>query len=827
MPNRYFLFLGLLIACVTQFRATAQSLDPTFTASKIYTPGTIYSALEQPDGKLVVAGGFIRVNGADAYTLARFTPTGALDASFQLNAGVARDAYRPRLMANGQLLVISINTSVTAGGLTRQSVLRLNADGTADASLDAGTGATRAGSPVFVDDLLPLSNGNMVLVGPFDHFNGAVASRIVRLTATGDVDPTFRSGTGADKEIKTIVGLPDGKLLVGGMFSSYDGHAANGLARLNVDGSFDTTFSTAFGLYSDIFNIVVQPDGRILVAGAIDPQSDFGSKGLVRLLPSGAPDASFLPYPGQYSVYSYYGDAVQVQPDGRILIAPADGKASVVRLMPNGGTDASFQANTSSNEHLGTLTSLTLLSSGQVLVGGPFRFYSGIADRPLLQLTSTGIVDAAFQPVIQTTGSVSHLVRQADNKLVAAGDFTEVDGQVVKNLVRFNAQGGLDATFTSTTEAASGVNDLAIQPDGRLLLLTPYSLKRFLSSGAPDNSFNAVLNTRYQRLLLQPDGRILLATSLQARAASIMRLNADGSDDASFDFTTFGPAGSSSWVQALAVQGDGKIVVTGGYFPRDGTGAVYSVFRLESTGAVDASFVGSPFKGSDLPITLYSLAVQPDGRILVGGRFSAYGTTSRTNVARLNTDGTLDAGFVPPVLSGVVSKLLLQSNDRILIGGSFSSAGVPANLARLLTTGELDPTFTGTAAPNSTVYDLLAQSNGTLTVAGTFFTIGGQPAMALARILAPNVLHVAAPRAVAERTAAWPVPAHSVLHIVPDASARPLDLDLLDALGRTLHHQKLSSGAATTVSVVALPAGTYLLRVTYAEGLVMRRIQVH
>ena len=110
---------------------------------------------------------------------------------------------------------------------------------------------------------------------------------------------------------------------------------------------------------------------------------------------------------------------------------------------------------------------------------------------------------------------------------------------------------------------------------------------------------------------------------------------------------------------------------------------------------------------------------------------------------------------------------------------------------------------------------------------GGFFTaVGNQPAMGLARITAPNVLAVQAPRAVAERTEAWPVPAHTSLTVAPDASAHPQALDLLDLLGRPVHHQLLSGAAPVSLPVANLPAGIYLLRVSYAEGMVTRRIQV-
>ena len=96
----------------------------------------------------------------------------------------------------------------------------------------------------------------------------------------------------------------------------------------------------------------------------------------------------------------------------------------------------------------------------------------------------------------------------------------------------------------------------------------------------------------------------------------------------------------------------------------------------------------------------------------------------------------------------------------------------------------------------------------------------------MARITASNVLSVKAPQAVADRTLVWPVPAYTSLHVAPDASAMPQALDLFDAAGRAVRHLALTGAAPVTLPVETLPAGIYMLRVTYAEGTVLRRIQL-
>lgn len=828
--KRIQLLLTMLTLAPAGWRAaTAQTLDPSFSPSSVFAPGLVYSVVEQPDGKRVAAGAFTRVNGTTAINLSRFEANGALDAAFQQNVGAGGNSYRPRLLPNGQIMLISLGGPITAGGLTRQSVSRLNANGTGDASFNDGTGATINGSTIFVDDELPLANGQTVVVGPFTEFNGVATRSIVRLTATGAVDPTFSPGQSTNREIEVIVGLPNGQMLIGGYFRSYNGNPCNGLARLNANGSFDASFAPALGTDSEVLNIVVQPDGKILLAGGLY-NVNGADQSVVRLLPNGANDSSFAPPASltPYSVYSYFGDALQLQPDGKILFISSAGGAPAGfsrpgRLNPNGTLDTSYQAGTGPN---GLPFSITLLASGQALLAGSFTNFNGTLDRPLVQLSSTGALDASFQPLIQTTGTVTAVVRQADGKLVAGGNFSEINGQVVRRLARFTATGGLDATFTNPSTLDFSVSDLALQPDGRLLLATAGPLRRLLSTGLPDNTFNvAATSPSASRVLLQPDGRILVGTMGTFSTPGLARLLADGSTDNTFVVPGTG-SGQLSYFQAFALQPNGKLVVAGTYTPTGGT-AIRTLTRLEATGAMDATFTGSTFGNTTTFGSLNSLVVQPDGKILVGGRFSDYGGTPRPDLARLNTDGSLDAGFVPPAITvGVVNKLLLQPNDRILVGGNFSGTGLPNNLARLLSTGQADVSYAATAVPNSTVNALLVQPDGAVVAGGSFTAISGQPSMALTRITATNVLHVAAPQAVADRTEAWPVPAHTTLTVAPDASAHPQSVELVDLLGRPVLRQALTGATPAVLPLETLRAGAYLLRVTYAEGLVVRRVQV-
>lgn len=838
MTNFLLLATGLLLALAPITRVGAQTLDASFATATFYAPGTVFSALEQPDGKRVVVGTFSRANGAASAQLVRFNPNGSIDAAFQQNVGQVGATYRVALQPNGQLLLTSFTgTSLTAGGLSRTALLRLNADGSADATFDAGAGPTTAqpGSLGSVDFTLPLPNGQVLVTGLFDRFGGMPANGVARLSATGAVDATFNAGgSGPNDYVVGAVYLPSGKLLVNGYFSSFNGTARHGLARLNANGTLDPTFdpSLALGNGSSIDNIAVQPDGRILVAGHVLAAGSTVQRALARLLPDGGADNSFNAPTGfgLGTIYSFYGDAMAVQADGKILLANHSAAyGPVVRLNADGSLDATYQASTGPGFNI---FSLTLLSSGSLLQAGNYSVLGPNSRNALVQTDAAGALDPTFQPTFQVPGAVNCLALQADGKLLAGGNFSDVNGLASGALARFNPNGSLDATYTGGAALSAPALDLALQPDGRLLVLTASAVQRLLASGSADNTFSApptlATDLIAARLLLQPDGRVLVGGEIRnSSTRAIVRLLADGSRDASF--APLGGPGTSRFVQvqALALQPDGRILVGGVFTPAGATTSGRTVQRLESTGVFDQSFVGDNFTHTTNTPTIGSLAVQADGKVLVGGGFSAYAGTARANVARLAPDGTLDASFVPPSASGSVQQVLVQPNGRVLLAGSFTASTLPANLARLLTTGAPDATFAATAVPNGPVRALLLlQSDGKLVLGGSFASIGGQPSMGMGRVVASNVLTVAAPQAVADRTAAWPVPARNSLTVQFDASAHPLAVELLDLLGRPVLHQPLAGPAPAVLPLDALPVGIYLLRVSYAEGLVTRRVQV-
>jgi uncharacterized delta-60 repeat protein len=194
-------------------------------------------------------------------------------------------------------------------------------------------------------------------------------------------------------------------------------------------------------------------------------------------------------------------------------------------------------------------------------------------------------------------------------------------------------------------------------------------------------------------------------------------------------------------VYSLAVQADGKILV-GGEFTTLGGQPRHHLARLNADGTLDPTF--NPGAGNPQTVDrVYSLAVQADGKILVGGRFRTLGGQSRLNLGRLNADGTLDPTFNPGA-SWTVYSLAVQADGKILVGGNFTRLGGQprACLGRLNADGTLDPTFNPRAeGGNSPFVDsLVVQADGKILVGGRFRTLGGQPRDSLGRLNADGTL---------------------------------------------------------------------------------------
>ncbi|HSC76399.1 MAG TPA: thrombospondin type 3 repeat-containing protein, partial [Pseudomonadales bacterium] len=351
-----------------------------------------------------------------------------------------------------------------------------------------------------------------------------------------------------------------------------------------------------------------------------------------------------------------------------------------------------------------------------------------------------GKLDVAFNPGTGASDTVTNIVIQADGKALISGTFTSYNGTLRSYFVRLNSDGSLDTSFSAGVN--NYVKSLVVQIDGKVLIggyFTTYKgttinrIARLNSDGSLDTSFNpgTGANDTVSAIALQPDGKVLIGGSFTtyngATANRIARLNSDGSRDTSFNPGTGVDVGA-----VTAIHVDDKIIIGGTFTSYNGT-AINRIARLNSDGALDTSF--NP--GTGVNNTVYSIALQSDGNVLIGGSFTTYNGATANRIARLNSYGSLDTSFSPGAgVNGTVFVIALQADGKVLVGGSFTTHnGTAANrITRLNSDGSLDAGFyPGTAADNY-IYAMAQQTDGKVLVGGMFTTYNGTAVNRIARI---------------------------------------------------------------------------------------------
>lgn len=318
----------------------------------------------------------------------------------------------------------------------------------------------------------------------------------------------------------------------------------------------------------------------------------------------------------------------------------------------------------------------------------------------------------------------------------------------------------VDATFIAGqdtlypgTDPSYGTWDriraMALQPDGRIVVGGSFTyigmielpgLARLAPDGAIDTGFTPP-PVRAETIAVLPDGKILIAGRFASAGGAprpgIARLNANGTLDPAFAPGDWSNGGTTPSVSAFAVQPDGRIVVAGNAYDAASLSAI-TVFRLNADGTNDATFARPAIE------TYYggvsALALDADGKVLIGGRFTAINGQARDNLARLDADGTLDAVFNPGT-DGDVMALVPLPDGRIVATGHYTTiAGSEhGSVARLTADGALDPTFDA-GVFDAGVTTVAPAVDGSLVVGGTFTLAGGEPRNYVARLAADGAL---------------------------------------------------------------------------------------
>jgi uncharacterized delta-60 repeat protein len=364
--------------------------------------------------------------------------------------------------------------------------------GSIDPSFNPGAGFGVGALQERVECLEQQPDGKLLIGGWFTDYNGTPANCIVRINLDGSIDNSFNTGTGCEgvfPYVNAIAVQGNGRIIVGGNFNDFDGVSKNRLVRLNANGSIDESFDVLTGFNSDVNDLAIQTDGKIIATG-IFSQYDWLSgsaiprSGIIRLNADGSNDDTFNPGAGFASTSGQMRvNCVAIQPDGKILTAgqftafDGEPRVLVARLNSDGSLDSSFDA-----------------GDGFAL---NFGFY----------------------------GEVSAMELLPDGKIMLAGNFMH-NGANGSGLIRLNSDGSIDNTFTATDYGTA----MTVQTDGKVIIsaLGPYFIRRYNSDGSLDTSFEVTeLNDWAQDILVQFDGNILLGGWFDYNPNAIMRVIGD------------------------------------------------------------------------------------------------------------------------------------------------------------------------------------------------------------------------------------------------------------------------------------------------------------
>ncbi len=826
----------LVVAGCWPIVGQAQDLDPSFAHTQLGLPAMTSNAVQQADGRLVfciIPSAYY--NGNQVPGFIRVNTNGSLDQTFGTTwleaGGVARTM---RVLPSGDILLVGGSCSILEYDLYRQTgVVVLHPDGSLNRQFNATTYST-AGVGTEAGEVQP--DGKILIGGSFSTVNNVAMSRLARLLPNGQLDPGFVLAPGGfNGNVTSIRVQPDGKIMVGGDFTTYGGVAQSHLARLLPTGSLDISFQAAIAPTSFFLSFALQADGKVVVALS-------NGVGLHRLLADGSRDNSFAASTYNFLALNPQSDRqLVVQASGTILLGgsfvQANGQpsAGLVRVLPTGALDPATPFGPDAS---GYPLALCPLADGSTVVCGGFSTFNH-QTTGTFKVLPTGQADFSFTLPVQSRGTIAAVQPLANGRLLVGGNFTSINGVAAQHLAFLQADGTVDLAATQALPSlVSPVQALAPGPQGTLYVggyfyeaATPSKryLLRLTSGGSQDLTFIAPnLNVGVMSLGAYPDGRVMLGGAFTSPKANLLRLTAQGTIDNTFTagFGTYVP-----WVNNLVVQRDERLAAL----------TMNSSWQLAPQGVVTG-------QSTTVPRYLHALAVQPDGRILVAGEFSDFAGTVHNSVVRLLATGAVDASFdAGTVLMqnniASIKALAIQDDGRILCAGYFTSIQGQSHrgIARLLPSGQVDATFADQVLLHPEATCMVIQPGGRLFVgtsalspqASSYLQAGTPLTQGLTCLLVPGLVGVApagqplastSPGTAAE-LGMFPVPAHDEFMVQASPATTQLTVTVFDAVGRVVR-QASASAATLRVVVADLPTASYVVRISTDQETVHRPLIV-
>ncbi len=496
------------------------------------------------------------------------------------------------------------------------------------------------------------------------------------------------------------------------LFLSADTFICAGATPGAVDPTFDAGRGAEYVTPSSGNSVLVQPDGKILVAGQFNGLNLDFAPVVLRLNPDGTLDGSFhvslLPA-AEFAGYEYAPKLLALQPNGQVLVggtfANSDGSPRyLTRLNSDGSLDTTFSPRIEGGG-AATVLQAKVLAGGRILIGGQFNSINGVVRYGLARFNADGSLDTTFNAAVI---SKSFVVQSTGKPIVATGGNYTNGGD---RLVRLNTDGSLDGTFATVIPPAGYIaGGLLAEADDKLIWTAistgfydwpPTIISRVTADGVNDPDYHPYSSYGGGPLFLQQDGRIIISSVY----AGANRLNTDGTPDSSFHPIALG---------YFAQQPDGKLFVTSGTIYTQ----PYGIRRLFLDGSSDASFAPGMGLIYIRKVSIDHARLLPNGKIAIAGNFNYVDRIPRTSIAILYANGSVDPGFDAGTLIGAPGgsstfhTMEVQGDGKILVSFEYS-------LKRLGPDGGVDPTFQYNPGSYTSVYSLGIQPGGKILLSNT------------------------------------------------------------------------------------------------------------
>ncbi|MDI5897922.1 T9SS sorting signal type C domain-containing protein [Flavobacterium yafengii] len=702
---------------------------------------TVRTVSLQTDSKLIVGGDYLNFNGAITPYLCRLFQDGSKDTSFNLGTSFNGKVYCSLIQPDGKIILGGSFT--TFNGISANRLIRLNSDG----SIDATFNTLEAASSGIIYGLALQTNGSVVIVGSFTKYNGITANRVARILPNGNLDAGFITGSAANGIVEEVQIQPDGKIVLAGSFDSFNGISKNKIIRLNTDGSPDTSFVIGSGFNAGVSALVLQPDGKIIAGGDFVSYNGITANKIVRLNLDGSIDVSFV------SGIGFNGGVVEViklNSAGAIMVGGSfTGTYNgldvnrLTFLSSNGILDPIFDIG--AGPFSASVLDVANASDDSWYVGGSFSIFDSQNQGRLAKVDPVGTLDIGYLTAgVGFDNSVLKVLSLSDNKTMAFGSFTKFNGTICNRISRLSEDGSIDSSFNMSGAGANNtIRSAIIQTDNKMVLAGAFityngvianRITRILPDGLLDPTFITGLgsNSQIYALALQPDGKIIIAGNFTSYNGILVNRIARLLPNGILDLTFNTGLGADAIVEAVLLQPDGKILLGGRFATFNGV-SYNRMIRLNIDGSIDSGFsVGIGFDKN-----VYAMTLQSDNKLIVGGTFLSYGGASAKRILRLNSNGSIDNTFTSGAgfSNGEIRTILVQPDDRILLGGTFSGSYngiVVKRMLRLLSSGVYDTTFSVNL--NGTLFSTCFTSNNKIIIGGSFNSVSGITKHRVARL---------------------------------------------------------------------------------------------